>query len=372
MKKALIIGGGFGGCAAAHQLELLGGWDVTLVEGAPFLGGGCKTFYQGGHPYTFGPRHFLTEMEHTYEYLNSIVPLRPCNEHKFWTYVEQDRDFYHYPINMMDINRMPDVDKIKEEMAGAQGPKGAKNLEEYWLRSVGETLYSKFVDDYNKKMWMVDDNTEIDYNVVNWTTKGPSIKDGPPEVFDDCISAYPYAYNGYDDFFDFATKEATVLLNTYVDKFEMETKSAWIKGEKQSFDIIVSTCPVDVIFDKCYGELKFIGREFYPIVLPCEHVFPENVYFCYYANAQPVTRVVEYKQLTKYESPTSLIGVEIPSLRNRLYPVPFNSEVEKAQKYIKELPDGFFSIGRNAKYDYVLDIDDSIHDALEMGKVLAE
>ncbi|NBO68725.1 MAG: FAD-dependent oxidoreductase, partial [Actinobacteria bacterium] len=36
MKTALIIGGGFSGCAAAHQLELLGGWDVTLVESASF------------------------------------------------------------------------------------------------------------------------------------------------------------------------------------------------------------------------------------------------------------------------------------------------------------------------------------------------
>ena len=32
LKKALIIGGGFAGCAAAHQLELLGGYEVTLVE----------------------------------------------------------------------------------------------------------------------------------------------------------------------------------------------------------------------------------------------------------------------------------------------------------------------------------------------------
>ena len=37
MKNALIIGGGFGGCSAAHQLELKGGWDVTLVEAAPFF-----------------------------------------------------------------------------------------------------------------------------------------------------------------------------------------------------------------------------------------------------------------------------------------------------------------------------------------------
>ena len=43
MKSALIVGGGFAGCAAAHQLELIGGFDVTLVEGAPFLGAGNRT-----------------------------------------------------------------------------------------------------------------------------------------------------------------------------------------------------------------------------------------------------------------------------------------------------------------------------------------
>jgi len=372
MKTALIIGGGFGGCTAAHQLELQGGWDVTLVEGAPFLGGGCKTFYQGGHPYTFGPRHFLTDMDHTFEYLTSIIPLRRCQEHLFWTYVEQDQDFFHYPINMLDINKMQDADQIKSEMENAVGPQGTKNLEEYWIKSVGETLYGKFIDDYNKKMWMVNDNTQIDHNIENWSTKGPTIKDGPPEVFDDCISAYPTAYNGYDDFFDITTQNANVMLNTRIEQFDIPNKTVWINGEKKSYDIIISTTHVDTLFNNCYGELKYIGRDFFPIVLPTEHVFPENVYFCYYANQQPVTRVVEYKQLTKHKSPTSLIGVEIPSLNNRLYPVPFNSEVEKAQKYIAEIPDDVFSIGRNGKYDYVLDIDDAIDDALHVGKLLKD
>ena len=48
MKTALIIGGGFSGCAAAHQLKLIGGWDTTLVEAAPFLGAGVRTQYYGG------------------------------------------------------------------------------------------------------------------------------------------------------------------------------------------------------------------------------------------------------------------------------------------------------------------------------------
>ena len=69
MKKALVIGGGFAGCAAAHQLELNGKLDVTLVEANSYLGAGVRTHWYGGHPYTFGPRHFLTEDEIAYEFL---------------------------------------------------------------------------------------------------------------------------------------------------------------------------------------------------------------------------------------------------------------------------------------------------------------
>ena len=97
MKKALVIGGGFAGCAAAHLISQQNGWETTLVEAAPFLGGGCKTLWYGGHPYTFGPRHFLTQNETVYEYLNSHCPLRRCNDHVFLTYVEKDQHFYNYP-----------------------------------------------------------------------------------------------------------------------------------------------------------------------------------------------------------------------------------------------------------------------------------
>ena len=75
MKKALIIGGGIAGCAAAHQLSLQGGWDVTLVEKGRHLGAGNYTHFYGGHPYTFGPRHFLTQNEEVYNYYRKYRPL---------------------------------------------------------------------------------------------------------------------------------------------------------------------------------------------------------------------------------------------------------------------------------------------------------
>ena len=177
MKSVLIIGGGIAGCAAAHQLTLMGGFDVLVVEAGPFLGAGVRTFWYGGHPYTFGPRHFLTQNRAVYDYFDKLVPLRSCSDHQFITYVARDNAFYNYPIHEDDIAAMPDIEQIKKERAAAVGVAEAKNLEEYWIGSVGQTLYEKFILDYNKKMWLVDDNRRID--TFNWSPKGVAIKSGP-------------------------------------------------------------------------------------------------------------------------------------------------------------------------------------------------
>ena len=100
MKKVLIVGGGFAGCSAAHILHKNKNLKITLVEKNSFLGAGVRTFFYGGHPYTFGPRHFLTQNRKVFEYLNKIVPMRKCSEHEFITYVEKDNQFYNYPLHI--------------------------------------------------------------------------------------------------------------------------------------------------------------------------------------------------------------------------------------------------------------------------------
>ena len=365
-KTALIIGGGFAGCACAHQLSLLGGWDITLVEKSSFLGAGNKTRWYGGHPYTFGPRHFLTPYEEVFNYINEIIPLRLCPEHEFLTYVEKDDSFYAYPINMQDVRTMPDYEKIDKELQSSKDPlkiKAAKNLEEYWIASVGETLYSKMIDKYNKKMWFVEDNKKID--TFNWSPKGVTLKDGPKRAWDTAISGYPYSLDGYDKYFPIATEDVDVLLNTVCEVVDIQKKEVKIKGEKKSFDIIISSIGPDVFLNEEFGPLKYIGRELKLIVFPSEYVFPKNVYFLYYANQEPFTRLVEYKKFTHYKSKTSLVGMEIPSLNGGYdYPVPFKEQQLLAQKYYDIMPEGVYSIGRAGSYLYGIDIDDCIRQAM--------
>lgn len=371
MKTALVIGGGFAGCAAAHQLALLGGWDVTLVEAQPFLGAGVRTMYYGGHPHTFGPRHFLTQDEKLYAFLDKYVPLRRCAGHEFLTYVERDQAFYNFPIHRDDIVRMPDKSQIEGELGRVtlEGVAAARNLEEYWIASVGKTLCDKFISGYSKKMWQIDDNRLIDD--FAWSPKGVAIKDGPRAAWDVALSAYPYAANGYDDYFDIATAEAKIHLGTRIESYDIPRKTVVLRGEKRSFDVIVNTIPPDLLFEQCFGELPFVGRDFHRIVLPVEHCFPENVYFLYFAGPEQFTRIVEYKKFTRHKSPTTLLGLEIPSKNGKHYPLPFKSEQAKAQKYLDLMPDGVFSIGRPGSYRYNVDIDDTIAHAMDVAAKLA-
>ena len=42
-------------------------------------------------------------------------------------------------------------------------------MEEYWISSIGKTLYYKVIDKYNKKMWRVNSNKKID--TFKWSPK---------------------------------------------------------------------------------------------------------------------------------------------------------------------------------------------------------
>jgi UDP-galactopyranose mutase len=368
MKKVLIIGGGPAGCAAAHQIQLLGGYDVLVVEKSNVIGGGCRTMFMGGHPYTFGPRHFNTDKPYLFEFLNKFVPMRSCGEHEFKTYVEQDDDFYNFPITEKDIKKMPDYNAIKKERENSKGADGAKNLSEYWKNTVGNIIFNKFIDNYNKKMWFVNSCEELD--TFNWSPKGPSIASGDKKVFHDKISAYPLKINGYDDYFDIATKDVKVLLNTKIEKYDVLKKTFIINKQKYTFDIVVNTLSPDILFDYQFGELPFVGVDFYPFILPVEHAFPDDIYFLYYAGKEKAKRCVEYKKLTRYKSKNTLLGLEIPSLNNKLYPLPIKKFQDLAKKYFDLMPEGFYSAGRAGVYTYGIDLDRCIDHAMIISKNL--
>jgi UDP-galactopyranose mutase len=370
-KKILIVGGGMAGCASAHVLSKFKDFEVTLIDKLPFLGAGVRTFLYAGHPYTFGPRHVLTQNLEVYSFLNKINPLRKMDM-TYLSFVEGDNQFYNFPMHYDDLKKMPDRKKIKRELKNRNLVKiqNSKNLEEYWINSVGRILYKKLVDKYNKKMWQVDNNKLID--TFGWSPKGATIKTGNKKAWQTSITAYPIKSNGYNDFFDkvFKIKNINIKLNANFEIHNLNKKSFYINNKIKKFDIVINTISPDFYFKKYRDSLRYIGRDFHKIVMPTENVLPKNVSFLYYPNDEMFTRIVEFKKMTLHKSKTSLLGLEIPSKNGKHYPIPFKSEIKKAFNFIDDFPKWFFSIGRAGTYRYAVDIDDCIEQAIEIGKII--
>ena len=351
MKKVIIIGGGFAGCTMANMLKSKG-FHIIIVEGSNVLGGGCRTFFYHGHPYTYGPHHLLINVDemHIFDYFSRFLKLRELKHHTM-TYVPQDHQFYTYPIHYNDIKKMPDKDKINKELKDRKNVTDADNFESYWINSVGETLYHKFIYQYSKKMWQIKNNKEIDE--YSFSPKGVALKKGSKQCFEgQKIIAYPTELDGYNSYFDCCVKGCDVIYNAYVEKFDLDKKRVFVNNEWLHSDIIINTASLDLVFEYIYGELRYIGRDFLKLILPIERVTPEPYFFIQYAGDEPYTRVVEYKLLTGYQSSDTLIIIETPSFKTKLYPYPVKSEIEKAQKYHQLLPDDVYTIGRGGSYRY--------------------
>jgi UDP-galactopyranose mutase len=350
MKKAIILGAGFAGCTFVYLLRQMG-WEITIIEKSKYVGGGCRTFFHGGHPFTYGPRHFISKSKKAYDFLNQITPLRDLQKINI-AYIEEDRKFYTYPVHEDDIDLMPEKENIKKELQERPPEFSAKNYEEYWISQVGETLYRKFNKEFNRKAWFLESNTEMDSGFEG-TVKARTIESGDRYEFKGYYNCYPVDYNGYNAYFENASQGCKLFLNTSIDKINLKEKAVFAGNEKLKGDIIISSIALDHLLEYQFGELKYIGRDFFQIILPVEHVLPENVSFAYYPNASELhTRVVEYKKLTLYNSPHSLISLEVPSLKNKLYPFLTKAEIAKHQRYRDLLPDDIIPVGRMGLFRY--------------------
>lgn len=378
MSRALILGGGFAGCTVAFLLKRAG-WDVTLIEKEKHLGGGCRTFFYGGHPFTYGPRVYYGYNKAAFDWLNSIVPLR-LFPFELKTYVETHERFYSYPIHEDDIHELNRIEEmtsfsemtggitsIKAQLAHRDNSKPPADFEEYWIQRVGRTLYDLFVNNYSKKMWMIDDNKIFD--IFKWSAKDKPIESGTRNAYKGSYIGYPVDLNGYNKYFDVMTEGVDVALEG-----KGRTVALWNKrfiGATDA-DVVISTIPIDEFCGHQYGELPYVGRDFSVFVLPVKQAFPGDVRFCHYAGSEPHTRITEFKKITYHESPDSLFVLETPSKNNKLYPYLCKNNMEMVRKYQESLPANCYSIGRLGRYVYST-IEQTIVDAFKTAeKILGE
>ena len=341
--KATVLGGGFAGCTVAGLLAR-DGWDVQLWEKEPHLGGGCRTFWHAGHPFTYGPRLYYGYSKAVFEWVDSIVPLRRfpfelktlANEP-----VDEDRKFWTYPPHELDLGDYPRAAAIAAELEARDNSKEPQDFDEYYLQKIGPTLYDMFTEHYSKRMWQVESNKVFD--IFKWSAKDKPIESGTREAYKGAFLGYPIESTGYNRYFEKMTENVEVLYG----------KVATAGNEADHVDAIISTIPIDEFFGYRFGELPYIGRDFELLVLPCKEVFPGDVRFCHYAGKDDTfTRVTEFKKITGHQSDSTLLVLEKPSHSNALYPYITKANVALAKKYVDSLPPNVHSIGRLGTYRY--------------------
>lgn len=339
MKNVTIIGGGFAGCTVAHLLAR-DGWGVTLYEKNEYLGGGCHTFFYGGHPFTYGPRVYYGYNKAVFDWLNSFVPLRRF-PFELKTFVEEHERFYSYPIHEDDLMDLMDHSPaITCELSARDMLNPPVDFEDYWIKRVGRTLYNLFVNQYSKKMWMIDDNRIFD--IFKWSAKDKPIETGAREAYKGSYIGYPIAYTGYNGYF-----------KKMVDVPGIDVRYCREWNSKDFTDeVLINTGPIDEFLNYAHGELPYVGRDFSVFILPCKQAFPGDVRFCHYAGNEPHTRITEFKKLTYYDSPDSLFVLETPSKNNKLYPYLTKANMAIVDKYKAMLQPNTYSIGRLGTYKY--------------------
>lgn len=353
--KALILGGGFAGCTTAYLLKREG-WDVTLIEKEPHLGGGCRTFWHCGHPFTYGPRLYYGYSQKVFDWVNSFVPIRRFPfELKTLPHepVDADRRFWTYPPHEDDIPHYPRSVQIQRELAELDNTREPQDFDEYYRQKVGPTLYEMFTDHYSRKMWSIESNKVLD--TFKWSAKDKPIESGGREAYKGSFIGYPIPESGYNGYFDAMVEgvrvirgEQAAMLHNGTGRYDI-----WTGSDKLSADVIVSTIPIDELLRHELGELPYAGRDFHLLVLPCREIYPGNVRFCHYAGRDDEwTRVTEFKKITWHESDSTLLVLEKPSKANKLYPYLTKANIAKTAEYMKLLPPNVHSIGRLGTYKY--------------------
>jgi len=346
--KALILGGGFAGCTTAYLLKREG-WDVTLIEKEPHLGGGCRTFWHCGHPFTYGPRLYYGYSQKVFDWVNRFVPIRRFPfELRTLPHepVDRDRRFWSYPPHEDDIPLYPRSAQIQRELAERDNSREPRDFDEYYRQKVGPTLYEMFTDYYSRKMWSIESNKVLD--TFKWSAKDKPIESGGREAYKGSFIGYPISATGYNGYFDAMLDGIIVLKQHEWRPLALERSEL----ERKQYDITISTIPIDELVGKP-NSLPYAGRDFHLLVLPCREVFPGNVRFCHYAGKNDEwTRVTEFKKITWHESDSTLLVLEKPSKANKLYPFLTKANIAKAAEYQKMLPPNVYSIGRLGTYKY--------------------
>jgi UDP-galactopyranose mutase len=368
--RVLIVGAGLTGCTVAWRLAQEG-FSCVLLERDGVPGGLIRSEHLNGVLYEpHGSHIFHTEDREVWDLANSFTQFRPYR-HRVDIVVEGK--VLNWPILLSDIEAQSRSDEIMRELEerrdiDASARAQAANFEEWCLELMGPILYERYIKPYTEKQWGRPASTLS----AQWAPRRVSVRwNNDPYLFPDPYQGWPGSPNGYTDLISGLLTDNQIELRTGVD-VTMENIGEHFSREQA--DLLVLTCPLDVLASYRYGKLDWRGIIVRSVHIPHVEYAQGAMVVNYPGYEYPFIRIHETKHASGQKCEGTVLGFEFTNAPTRYYPIelPENRTLnDRYQNYIRDLlgPDRTYFAGRLANYLYI-DMDDCMRQALDCAQEL--
>lgn len=355
----LVVGAGMFGATFAWHAKCAGK-SVLVVEQREKVGGNCSTInVEGIHVHEHGPHIFHCDDKNIWEFVQRFATF---NSYTHRVKSVSGKDVLSMPINMMTLHQIFGVTTpaeasavLKRERINIESP---RNLEEWILSQVGQTLYERLIYGYTRKQWDCEPS-KLSSDIIK---RLPIRLTWDDNYFNDRYQGIPI--NGYSSVIEGMLDGCDVHLGTDFnrdrDKLEALSKRT------------VYTGAIDAFYNHVLGHLGYRSLRFDTEVLDVSDY--QGLAQLNYADVNvPWTRVVEHKHFNPMNNAKTVVTKEFsrrwePGM-HPYYPInnDVNSTIYKMYVEMSKKESRTLFGGRLANYRY-MDMHQVIGSAMTLAK----
>lgn len=368
--KVVIIGAGFTGACAAWLLRERLDADVTVLEQSRVAGGMLRTLEtEDGVPYEYGPRvvSVFRGIPEAITFVQRFVHLEPRDVYQ-GTRLRPEYPVIPFPVDLESLRRLPCGDQIERELAqirsGGAAP-SENDLREYLVSTVGSTLTELAFEGFNQKFW----GRRLEDMPATWgmlRRLDRVAEHGDYRLPSEAPHYYPTG--GFNPLFDAMLEDVPIEYGSrarHIDRTGAKPTVVTDHGE-YSGDLVITTGPIDEMFDYRFGPLEWRGYRIETEVVSegSERSLgsaPDGVRFAWVYTPwleTPVARTTDFGVIhhgadaSARRAPSVLLR-EIVDDRVRMYPVWW--EDQRFYRYLTcaTKSPGVIPLGRLGLYKYV-------------------
>lgn len=343
----IILGGGLAGCTVAYLLRNKG-FETTIIDRNPYVGGLCQTHTINGINYEFGPHVLYADRDS--EVQNFFQHFFPnFEETKYFPRLSVDGDIDElgfFPPTAENIFLFTKEEQIKaiEELyqINLTNP-NTENLEQFIKSRVGSIIYDKNFKNYNLKHWGLHPKNMS----AEWAKfRNFYLRPAGYGMFGNAWQGHP---GSYQDFFNQLTQGTEIIqanINNIIENNGNIKKIITDRGEFAG-DYYISTIPLDqLITNNCTLEYRGVAKLFF--LLEGKSKMP--TYLTTFPNNYSFTRTVDYTLQSNQKRNNSLMSFAFPysSLTNTK--LPLDSWKKEAVSFIASK-----NLGRILEYKCVME-----------------